>query len=117
TVFGDLETFDSTTGDVSDQVMSIDDRTGAINLGPSFTDFIVTSGMAFAGPAPTITPDTLKADVQSALASGAISKAGVGSTLLDDLSAAQAARNRGQCKTAANIYQQFISDVKAQAGK
>jgi len=117
TVFGDLETFDITTGDVSDQVMSIQDQTGAFNVGPSFTDFIVTAGIAFAGPAPTITPDTLKADVQSALASGAISKPGLAKTLLDDLNAAQAARDRGQCKTAANIYEQFISDVNAQAGK
>jgi uncharacterized protein DUF4394 len=115
TVFADLETFDMNTGDVSDQVVSVQDQTGAINVGVSSSDAI--TALAFAGPAVPITPDTLKAEVQSALASGAISKAGVGSTLLDDLNAAQAARNRGQCKTAANIYQQFISDVKAQAGK
>jgi hypothetical protein len=115
TVFADLETFDTTTGDVSDQVVSVQDQTGAVNVGVSSSDAI--TALAFAGPAVPITPDTLKADVQSALASGAITKAGVASTLLDDLNAAQAARNRGQCKTAANIYQQFISDVNAQTGK
>jgi hypothetical protein len=115
TVFADLETFDITTGDVSDQVVSIQDQSGGINVGVSSSDAI--TALAFAGPAVPITPDTLKADVQSALASGAISKSGVAKTLLDDLNAAQAARDRGQCKTAANIYQQFISDVNAQTGK
>jgi uncharacterized protein DUF4394/FIMAH domain-containing protein len=115
TVFADLETFDITTGDVSDQVVSIQDQSGGINVGVSSSDAI--TALAFAGPAVPITPDTLKADVQSALASGAISKAGVAKTLLDDLDAAQAARDRGQCKTASNIYQQFISDVTAQTGK
>jgi hypothetical protein len=117
TVFGDLQTYDITTGDVSDQLMSIQDQTGAVNLGAAFTDFIVSAGIAFAGPAPTITPDTIIADVQSALTSGAITKAGVAKDLLDELNDAEAARNRGQCKTAANIYQEFINDVKAQAGK
>jgi hypothetical protein len=117
TVFGDLQTYDISTGDVIDQVMTIQDETGAVTLGSSSSDFIVGSGIAFAGPAPTINPDTLKADVQSALASGAITKAGVAKNLLAELNDAQAARNRGQCKTAGNIYQQFINDVNAQAGK
>jgi len=117
TVFGDLETIDTSTNDVSDQVISIQDETGAINIGPSFSDPIVSAGIAFAGPAPTINPDTLKAAVQSALASGAITKSGVGKNLLAELNDAQAARDRGQCKTAGNIYQQFINDVNAQAGK
>ena len=115
TVFADLETFDNTTGGVSDQVVSVQDQTGAVTVGVSSSDAI--TALAFASPAVPITPDMLKADVQSALASGAITKAGIGSTLLDDLNAAQAARNRGQCKTAGNIYQQFISDVNAQTGK
>ncbi|TMD97473.1 MAG: hypothetical protein E6I72_06130 [Chloroflexi bacterium] len=117
TVFGDLETIDISTNDVSDQVISIQDETGDINMGPSFSDFIVSAGIAFAGPAPTINPDTLKAAVQSALASGAITKSGVAKNLLAELNDAQAARNRGQCKTAGNVYQQFINDVTAQAGK
>jgi len=117
TVFGDLETIDISTNEVSDQVISIQDVTGDINIGPSFSDPIVSAGIAFAGPAPTINPDTLKAAVQSALASGAITKSGVAKNLLAELNDAQAARDRGQCKTAGNIYQQFINDVNAQAGK
>ena len=117
TVFGDVLTYDITTGDLADQLMSIQDQTGAVNLTAAHTDTFISGGLAFAGPAPTISPDTLKADVQSALVSGAITKPGVVRTLIAELNEAEAARNRGQCKTAGNIYQQFIDDVTAQAGK
>jgi hypothetical protein len=117
TVFGDVLTYDITTGDLADQPLSIQDQTGVVNLAAAHTDTFIFGGLAFAGPAPTISPDTIKADVQSALASGAITKAGVAKNLLAELNDAQAARNRGQCKTAGNIYQQFINDVSGQAGK
>jgi hypothetical protein len=64
-----------------------------------------------------VTADSIASDVNAALASDQITKAGVATTLLGDLSAAAAARSRGQCKTASNIYQSFIDDVAAQAGK
>jgi hypothetical protein len=118
TVFGAIDTNDISTNDVIDQLVSIQDQTGVVSIDPVVhTDFIVSAGLAFAGPAPTITPETIKGDVQSALASGAITKAGVAKTLLAELNDAEAARDRGQCKTAGNIYQQFISDVTAQTGK
>jgi hypothetical protein len=117
TVFGDVLTYDISSGDLADQPVSIQDQTGAVNLTAAHTDTFISGGLAFAGPAPTISPDTIRADVQGALISGAITKSGVAKNLLAELNEAQAARNRGQCKTAGNIYQQFVNDVSAQAGK
>jgi len=64
-----------------------------------------------------VTPAQLKADVRAAIASGAISNAGVGSALLAELSAAEAARARGQCDVSANLYGAFVNDLSAQSGK
>jgi hypothetical protein len=64
-----------------------------------------------------ITPESIKADVRSALASGAITNAGVASSLLAKLNAAETARSRGQCMTAGNDYRAFIAEVNALRGK
>jgi hypothetical protein len=64
-----------------------------------------------------ITPDSIKADVSAALASGAIARAGVANSLLAKLDAASAARARGQCSTAAQVYRAFINELHAQSGK
>ena len=99
-----------------DQIVTINDRTGSFDLSTANITTPQLESMYFQ-PLVSVTPDSLAADVRSALDSGQITKAGVASTLLSDLNAASAARSRGQCKTAANIYQQFINDVAAQAGK
>jgi len=114
TVFADLET-NLVFPAVEDQIVSISDNSPSFILSQAATDTVWS--MYFETPAPTITPDSIKADVQAAFASGAITKAGTENTLLADLNAASAALARGQCKTAANDYRQFISDVNAQAGK
>jgi len=96
-------------------VMSINDQTGASTTGLATTEFI--GSFAFL-PAPvSITADSIKADVKSALASGAINNDGVASSLLAELNAASAAQSRGQCATAAVLYTSFINDVNAQSGK
>jgi len=64
-----------------------------------------------------VTPDSIKADVNQFLSSGAIKNAGLANSLLAKLDAAAAARARGQCNVAANIYQAFIHEVAAQSGK
>ena len=98
------------------RIESVNDVTGATSAssGTLPTDTYINS-LAFM---PTlITPAQIRADVQDALASGAITKAGIAKNLLAELDDAQAARIRGQCNTATNIYQQFINDVNAQTGK
>jgi len=101
---------------ISQFIESINDQTGAITLStnPLPADMFVGS-MAFEGIATT--PDSIRADVQSALATGAISNAGVANSLLAELSQAQAARSRGQCATAGTMYHAFINEVTAQSGK
>lgn len=94
-------------------VASIDELTGATTVGapmPSPVDHLAFQPML-------VTPDSIKADVRSALAGGAITNAGVANSLLAQLNAASAARSRGQCATAANIYQAFINELSAQSGK
>ena len=99
-----------------DQIVTISEQTGAFTLSASNITTSQLESMYFMRLV-TVTPDSLSGDVRSSLTSGQITKASVANTLLSDLNAAQAARNRGQCKTAANIYQQFMNDVAAQTGK
>ena len=63
-----------------------------------------------------VTPASIIDDVNQFQASGAIS-AGIATALLAKLNAALAARNAGDCATAANIYSAFIAQVMAQTGK
>jgi hypothetical protein len=64
-----------------------------------------------------VTPESIKGDVTQFLASGAIKNRGQANSLLAKLDAAAAARARGQCSTAANLYQAFINELQAQSGK
>jgi hypothetical protein len=95
-------------------VTSVDDRGGVAPLnGASTPDFLGSLGFL-----PTqITADSIRAEVRSALVSGAIDNGGVGAALLAQLNAAAAARINGQCTTAASIYTAFIDAVNAQSGK
>jgi len=99
-----------------DQIITINDQTDSFAPSAGNITTPQLESMYFQ-PQVTVTPDSLAADVRGSLASGEITKAGVANTLLSALNAAQAARTRGQCKTAANIYQQFINDIAAQTGK
>ena len=64
-----------------------------------------------------VTPESIKGDVTQFLQSGAIKNSGEANSLLAKLDAAAEARARGQCSTAANLYQAFISELRAQSGK
>jgi len=64
-----------------------------------------------------VTPDSIKQDVTQFLQSGAITNSGNANSLLAKLNAAAAARARGNCSTAANLYQAFIQEVQALSGK
>ena len=64
-----------------------------------------------------VTPDSIKDDVGQFRASGAINDRGIANSLLAKLDAAAAARARGSCETADNIYQAFINELQAQSGK
>jgi FIMAH domain-containing protein len=99
----------------NEEVVSVNDKTGAFSVSPVVTGQLWS--LYFETPAPVITPDSIIADVNSALSSGAITNAGVANSLLAELNQAKAARDRGQCATAASIYRAFINDVQAQSGK
>ncbi|HEX6506894.1 MAG TPA: hypothetical protein VF221_04605 [Chloroflexota bacterium] len=64
-----------------------------------------------------VTADSIRADVGQFVASGAITNANWANALQTMLSAAGAARARGDCAAAANIYNAFIQQVQAQTGK
>ncbi len=93
----------------------INDQSGTVSVGSTqFPPGVFLQYLAFEGVA--ITPDSIKADVNSAAASGAIDNAGLATALIAQLNAAAAARTNGQCTTAANIYSAFINTVTAQRG-
>jgi hypothetical protein len=94
-------------------IASINDQTGAGVLGGTTG----TNLAAIVFEPVLITPESIKADVRAALAAGAITNPDFASALLAQLSAAEAARSRGQCATAANIYNAFINALNAQSGK
>jgi FIMAH domain-containing protein len=97
-------------------LQSVNDQTGAVSVSTTqFPTGIFLQYLTFEGVA--ITPDSIKADVRSAFASGAITNAGVETSLLAELSAASDARSRGQCSVAAADYQAFIDELNAQSGK
>jgi hypothetical protein len=94
-------------------IVSLNDQSGigvAGNPMPTYVNSLVFEPVS-------ITPDSIKADVRTALASGAIDNAGVANALLAQLNAAAAARVAGQCADAASIYTSFISLATAQSGK
>jgi hypothetical protein len=68
-------------------------------------------------PNPAITPESIKADVRSARASGAIDNPRLANALLAILDAAAYARSTGKCSTAAHIYTAFVYVVSAQSSK
>jgi hypothetical protein len=112
TVYITEDVFDPLTGPIT-HIASIDDTTGNGVLGGSTNNTIVSLFFI----TPSVTPDSIISDVKSALATNAITSAGVGAALLAELNQAKAARARGDCATAANIYQAFVKDVTAQNGK
>jgi hypothetical protein len=112
TVYVTQDVFEPLTGPIT-HIASIDDTDGSGTLGGTTNN--VFGPLFFI--APSVSPDSLISDVDSALASGSITNAGVARSLLAQLSQAKAARDRGQCSTAANLYQAFINDVTAQSGK
>ena len=112
TVYATQDVFDPTQGPIT-HIASINDASGAGVLGASTNTTI--ADLIFI--APSITEDSIIADVRNARASGAISNPGVTDALLALLTEAKAARDRGQCGTAANLYRAFINAVTAQAGK
>jgi len=54
--------------------------------------------------------------VTQLFASGDIKNKGIENSLLHKLAAAEDAAARGNCKAAANIYNEFINEVTAQSG-
>jgi hypothetical protein len=105
-----------------DHMLSINDQTG----GQPSSDaglFQSLTSIAFEAP-PQITPESIKADVRAALASGAIDNAGLANSLLAKLNAAADARatapasgaRLNRCTTAASIYRAFINEVNALGG-
>jgi hypothetical protein len=113
TVFMDEETFVSFFTS-QDQIVSINDQTGATTVSPAINDIVWSQ---YFEPVVVITADSIKADVSAALAAGAIARAGVATSLLAKLDAASAARALGQCSTAAQAYRAFINELHAQSGK
>jgi len=112
TFFKVQDVFDDPVQGPIAHIASINDQTGAGVLGATTG----TNLAAIAFEPVLITAESIKADVRAALASGAITNLDFASALLAQLSAAEAARSRGQCATAANIYNAFINTLKAQSG-
>lgn len=113
TVFKVQDVFDDPVLGPIAHIASVNDQTGAGVLGASTGTNL--AAIAFEGP--SITPESIKADVRSALASGAITNAGLADSLLAELNAASDARSRGQCSVAGNLYNAFIGELQAQSGK
>lgn len=63
-----------------------------------------------------VTPDSIKDDVTQFFADGKIRNQGLENSLLAKLDAAAAARARGNCNAAGNIYGAFIHELMAQSG-
>jgi hypothetical protein len=106
-------------GLASGQVISV---LTEMSLGPhSFSvegvDQLANHGIATVPFTIVVTPDSIKEDVNLFLAAGLIKNGGMANALLGKLSAAAAARNRGQCATAANNYDSFIHELQAQSAK
>jgi hypothetical protein len=113
TVYAVQDVFDDPMLGPIAHIAAIKDTTGDGTLSGSTGTNL--AAIAFEGV--TITPDSIKADVTSALASRAIDSTGVARSLLAELNAAANARARGQCSAAAKVYQAFISEVTAQRGQ
>lgn len=62
------------------------------------------------------TAPSIENDVTQLFASGDIKNKGIENSLLHKLAAAEDAAARGNCKAAANIYNEFINEVTAQSG-
>jgi hypothetical protein len=90
-------------------------ESGSISLSAAIPLTGYISGLAFEAPA--VTADSIKADVRSALASGAIDNHGIANSLLVKLDHAATARAHGDCAGAARNYKAFINEVNAQSGK
>lgn len=63
-----------------------------------------------------VTSDSIKDDVDDFFAMGLIRNRGVANSLLAKLASAARARARGQCATAAHLYNAFINQLSALAG-
>lgn len=113
-VFINTGTIDPTTFAFVSKLLIVDDQSGA-SSSLALADGMPNNGLAFEAP-PQITAESIKADVRAALASGAIDNAGVANSLLAKLDAASAARSRGDCAAAGNIYGAFINELTAQSG-
>ena len=117
TLFVDISI--SSGGPFQDNIFSVNDRSGISSSAPILSGDNLTS-IVFEAP-PQVTPESIKADVRAALASGAIDNAGVANSLLAKLDAAAVARatagasgaRTNACATAAHIYQAFIAEVTA----
>ena len=90
---------------------------GTHTFSVSAVDNIGNSGSTSVTFTVIVTPDSIKDDVQQFLQSGAIDNNGNANSLLAKLDSAAAARARGQCSTASNLYQAFITELQAQSGK
>jgi hypothetical protein len=112
TVYAVQDVFDDPVLGPIAHIAAIDDTTGHGTLGGSTGTNL--AAIAFEGVA--VTPESIKADVRSALAGGAIDNAGVANSLLAQLDAASAARARGECNTAANLYRAFVKALTAESG-
>jgi hypothetical protein len=123
TIYTDVAVF---TFGFQDNLFAINDQTGASTFAVIFPQQIVS--IAFEGP-PPITSESIKDDVRSALASGAIDNAGIARSLLAKLNAAADAREGATasgartsgarlhgCATAAHIYQAFINELTSLSG-
>jgi hypothetical protein len=93
-------------------------------LGVGDHTFAVKAIDHVANPAPRsvtfsiiVTPESIIDDVSQFLGAGKIKNRGMANSLTAKLSAAAAARARGNCATAANLYSAFQHELEAQSGK
>lgn len=113
TVYVVNSVLDATQGQFT-YIVAIDEQAGTSIQGQAVPELFLGT-LAFLSTAVTV--DTVEAQIQNALASGAIDNSGVASSLLAELQAAASATAAGQCSAAANLYSAFINDVSAQSGK
>lgn len=97
------------------QVGTVDPRAGTLALSPQIPMTGYIRSLAFA--AVVVTADAVIAELNAAIASGAITNGGIATALLSELNAGKAAQARGQCTAALGLYRAFVNEVTAQSGK
>lgn len=94
------------------RIVAVNDATGALSAGGPAT---ALGSLAFRSA--TVTPASLRIDVENAYAAGYITSADLEKSLLSKIAAAMTATSQDHCSLANSYYQAFINQLTEQSGK